>query len=362
MHQISVILLVKFNGAVKRDMAGVNEKRTTIKDVAEFAGVTPAVVSRVFNNDETLNIKDETRLSVKKAIKALNYVPNSVARSLRTQTSSTIGVLISDITNPFFTEVIKGVQSAAFDAGYTVMLCDTTDNSEEEKKHIEKLRSQSVDGVILGSVYVEDDVVNLLEKLDLKYVMVNRGASNSKAPYVKSEDIEGIADVVNYLIKMGHKKIGYLSGPLYADTAIRRLSGYRRALLEANVPYNSKYIVETMFDEQSGYTACKELLEYPDRPTAICAANDMSAIGAVRAIREAGLSIPEDISITGFNDIWVSSKLTPALTTVHCGMYEMGRKAFELLLDIIKGANVLDHKCMMPTSLVIRDSVKNINN
>ena len=338
-----------------------NKKRTTIKDVAEFVGVTPAVVSRVFNRDETLNIKEETRQAVLDAIKELNYVPNSVARSLRTHTTNTIGVLISDITNPFYTEVVKGIQSVAFSSGYTVVLCDTTDNSEEERKHIKKLSAQFVDGIILGSSYVEDDVVDLLEDLHIKYVMVNRGSENSKAPYVKSDDIDGMAAAMDYLLSSGHTKIAHLSGPLYAETAIRRLTGYRKALLEAGIPYNSQYVVETMFDEASGYQACKQLLACDERPTAICAANDMIAIGAMNAVKEAGLSVPEDISVIGYNDIWVASKLSPPLTTVRCNMHDMGVKAFELLVDIINNKPEVEHKLILPTQLEIRESVKNIS-
>lgn len=341
-------------------MAKTTKKRTTIKDVAEFVGVTPAVVSRVFNRDETLIIKDETRQAVLDAIEELHYMPNSVARSLRTQTTDTIGVLVSDITNPFYTEVVKGIQDVALAAGYTVILCDTTDNSEEEKRYIQKLRSQFVDGIILGSSYVEDDVIDLLEELKIKYVMVNRGSENSQAPYVKSADVEGIVESVNYLLQNGHEKIAHLSGPLYAETAIRRLSGYRKALLDAGIPYHSQYVVETTFDEKSGYEACRELLKNEDRPTAICAANDMVAIGAIQAIKEAGLRIPEDISVIGYNDIWVASKIAPPLTTIRCNMYEMGKIAFNMLIDLIKNKPMEQNRITLPTSLVERESVRRI--
>jgi len=337
------------------------QKRVTIRDVAQRAQVTPAIVSRVINSDKTLNIKDETRANVLEAIKALNYVPNSVARSLRTQTSNTIGVLISDIANPFYTEIVKGIQSAAAENGYTIVLCDTTDSSEVEKKHIEKLRSQFVDGIILASSYVEDDVISMLEDFNIKYVLVNRGSGDSSAPYVKSDDTEGIAEAMKYLLEKGHRRIAHLAGPLYAETSIRRLSSYRKALYAADIPYNSQYVVETMFDEQSGYEACNTLLKLEDRPTAICAANDMTAIGAMRAIKEAGLSVPEDISIIGYNDIWVASKVSPALTTVRCNMDEMGKKALKILMELIKGTPMVEHKVVLPTKLIKRESVKELS-
>ena len=190
------------------------KKRITIKDVAMKAGVTSAVVSRVFNKDKTLNIREETRRAVDQAILELNYAPNSVARSLRMHSSNMIGVVIADVMNPFFTEIVKGIQLAAREAGYGIVLCDTGDNPEEEKEYIRILQSQFVEGIILGSSYVEDDVVRVFEKSDIKYVMVNRASANASAPYVRTNDIGGMMDMVEHLVQMGHTKIAHLSGPL----------------------------------------------------------------------------------------------------------------------------------------------------
>ncbi|WP_302762202.1 LacI family DNA-binding transcriptional regulator [Christensenella hongkongensis] len=332
------------------------KKRITIKDVAMKAGVTSAVVSRVFNKDKTLNIREETRRAVDQAILELNYAPNSVARSLRMHSSNMIGVVIADVMNPFFTEIVKGIQLAAREAGYGIVLCDTGDNPEEEKEYIRILQSQFVEGIILGSSYVEDDVVRVFEKSDIKYVMVNRASANASAPYVRTNDIGGMMDMVEHLVQMGHTKIAHLSGPLFVDTAIRRLEGYRKGLKKAGIEYNSGYVLETKYDEESGYRACKELLKLEERPTAICAGNDMVAIGAMRAIKSEGLSIPEDISVAGYNDIWVAPLLAPSLTTMNTPLLEMGGITFRMLRDSIKGDLDVQKKITLEPELVVRES------
>ena len=332
------------------------KKKPTIRDVAKLAGVTPAVVSRVFNNDENLNIKAETRANVLDAIKRLEYKPNIVARSLRTHSMNTIGMLIADIINPFYSQMIKGVQEEAKKAGYGLILCDTNDDPLSEKRYIETLHAQFVDGVILGSSYIEDDVVELIEGLGMNSVMVNRGSLNSSAPYVKTNEVEGMILAVNHLIRLGHTKIAYICGPLYVETAARRLTGYRKALKNAGIAYNPKHVIEATFDEESGYKACKELLKTNDRPTAICTGNDLMAIGAMRVIKEAGLRIPEDISLVGYNNIWVTSLLSPPLTTVEAPLSEIGREAFKVLLGLITSNKNINYHVTLPNKLIVRES------
>ena len=331
----------------------------TIKEVAQKAGVTSAVVSRVFNNDETLNIKDETRENVLKAIKELKYKPNTVARSLRTGATNTIGVLISDINNPFYTHIIRGIQTAAEEAGFCIILCDTRDNDETEKKYINMLKEQFVKGVILGSVFLVDGIIKQLEDEGIKYVMVNRITTSSNAPFVRTDDVNGEKKAVNYLIGLGHKKIAHISGPFYADTAMKRIQGYSAALRENNIPYDARYLVEaSLYEEQNGYIACQKLLDLPkeDMPTAITTANDLLAIGAMRAIHDRGMKIPDDISLVGYNNIWVSKLLYPALTTIHSPLFEMGRKAFEVLYAMLNGEDNIEQRNIFDTELVIRES------
>jgi DNA-binding LacI/PurR family transcriptional regulator len=331
-------------------------RKTTIRDVARRADVTPAVVSRVFNDDATLSIKPETREVVQKAIDELDYRPNSVARSLRLHLNNAIGVVISDILNPFFTEITKGIQQAAAAAGYSILLCGTEDDAGEVKRHIDVLNSHMVGGMILGAGHISAAEIELLEGANMKYVMLNRITSSSNAPYVRCDDYSSFVKVTKHVIGLGHTKIGHLSGPLYADTAVRRLQGYRMALVDAGILGNSDYIIETNFDEQTGYDACRKMLDLLDPPTAICASNDMVAIGAMRAIKERGLHIPGDISLTGYNDIWIASRLDPPLTTVRYPLTEMGETAFRLLMKLMSGEKPDATHIELETELVVRGS------
>jgi Transcriptional regulators len=333
--------------------------RVTMKDVAERAGVSIAIVSRVINKDPTLNIKSETRQSVIDAVNDMNYVPNLRARGLRTQKTYVIGVVITDIMNPFYTEVVKGIQNAADKAGYAVLLFDTGDDMKKERNIIDFVQSQCVDGIILGSIYYGDEIIGILDNTDMKYVMMNRVSSLSKAPYVRTDDIAGMSMIVDYLAGLGHKKIAYLSGPLYADTALKRMEGYRKALLKNDIEYNSKYIRETNFDVETGEACCMDILRAcndDDMPTAICAGNDMVAIGAMNALKKSGYSVPEDFSVTGYNNIWISGILTPALTTINTPQQAMGRKTFEILQGIIDGTQDNSYRLTIQPDIIVRAS------
>ena len=333
--------------------------KATIKDVALRAGVTPAIVSRVFNKDKTLNVKKETKTAVYRAIRELNYTPNSVARNLRMHKSHTIGVLVADIMNPFFTEIVKGVQQAADEQGYNIILCNTDDDAEKGKKYINVLSSQMVDGMILGAGYVSDDEIALLESMGTKYVLMNR-ITDDAAPYVRGNDFEGMRLAAKHLIGLGHQRIAHLSGPLYADTGLKRLQGYRKALMDAGITYRPEYVLETQYDEKSGYETCRQLLGLKEQPTAICAGNDMVAIGAMRAVKEAGLTIPGDISIVGYNDIWVAPLLSPPLTTVSYDLLNMGKVTFGLLLSLMKGNEDMQTKIILEPKLIVRESTQQI--
>ena len=197
----------------------------------------------------------------------------------------------------------------------------------------------------------------------MNYVMVNRGSSNSNAPYVKTNEVEGMSTAVNHLIELGHTKIACISGPLYADTAVKRMTGYRKALKDAHITYKPQYVIEGMFDQKSGCEACKQFLRLgDDRPTAICAGNDLVAIGAMRALKEAGLRIPDDVSVVGYNNIWVSSLLSPPLTTVETPLFEMGREAFKVLLGLITGDEEMNYRVTLPNRLVMRGSTSKLQN
>jgi LacI family transcriptional regulator len=334
--------------------------RITIKDVAERAGVDPSTVSRVINNDRGLSVRKETSLRILEVIKELGYQPNSIARNLRRQTSDAVGMLIPDIINPLFPEIIKGIESSASAKDLSVILCNTDDDPEKELKMIRFLLGRMVDGFLLASVHMRDETIAEVEKSGIPYVLVNRGNRKGSGAYVVADNAAGARLAVQHLIDLGHKRIAHIAGFLYTDTGIERLEGYRKVLNGANIPFNPEYMVETGYKEAEGYKAMSKMLRLPDRPTAVFAANDLLAMGAMLAINEKGLRVPEDISVVGFDDIWVAERITPALTTVKVSLYEMGRLAMDILFNKMKGFPLEQERIVLESSLVIRHSTAEV--
>ena len=333
----------------------MKQSRPTIKDVAKLSGVTPAIVSRVINNDKTLNIKDNTRQKILESIEELRYRPNIIAKSLRTKTSKTVAIIIPDILNPFFHQVIKGVQDFFTKQDISLMLCDTNDDTELEKKYVETLYNQQVDGILFATVNYDNDITDFLERSKINYVLVNRGSHKNKFS-VKTDDLCGAETAVEHLIKLGHKKIAHISGTFSTDTAFDRLTGFRNAIIKNDLTLYPEYIMQGSYTEIDGYTNAKRLLQLPNPPTAIFAANDLMAIGVIKAVYEMNLKIPDDISVVGFNDIWVCDNLNPPLTTIRSPLFKMGHVAAELLQNVINGIEEIEKNIVLPVELVIRNS------
>ncbi len=331
-----------------------------MKDVAKKAGVTPAIVSRVINDDPSLFIREETRNRVLEAVKSLGYRPNAIARSLRTKTTGTIAMVIPDITNPFFPEIIKGVQRAVSQKAFSLILGNTEDDIAKQREYIELLVEKQIDGVLLASLHTDDESIDLLERYHIPYVLVNRITKDIQSPFVIVDDVYGAKLAVEHLVQLGHKKIAHISGPLYIDTGLQRLEGYRKTLNNFGIEFFSEYVVESKFDEEGGYSAMKRLLSLEDRPTAVFAANDLIALGALTAISEQELKVPDDISIVGFNDIWIAQKVSPPLTTIKFALFDMGYIASEMLIKKIQGEVVAEKRIILEPELVVRHSTKSI--
>ena len=329
--------------------------RPTLKDVAKLSGVSPAIISRVINNDKTLNIKDNTRQRIVESIRELNYHPNIIAKSLRTKTSKTVAIIIPDILNPFFHQVIKGVQGFFTKHDISLLLCDTNDDTEIEKKHVETLYNQQVDGILFATVNYDNDITDFLERSNINYVLVNRGSHKNRFS-VKTDDLCGAEMAVNHLIGLGHKRIAHIMGTFSTDTAFDRLSGFRNAIISNDLVLYPEYIVQGNYSESDGYSNAKKLLQLPHPPTAIFAANDLMAIGVIKAVYEMNLRIPRDISVVGCNDIWVCSSLNPPLTTIRSPLFEMGHAAAELLYNVINGIETEEKNIILPVELVTRGS------
>jgi LacI family transcriptional regulator, repressor for deo operon, udp, cdd, tsx, nupC, and nupG len=324
----------------------------TIQDVARRAGVSVATVSRVLNNRDI--VSNATASNVEQAIKELNYEPSVLGRNLRTSKSRLLLVLIPSIANPFYAEIIKGIEDIVLDQGYNILLCETDSNPEREEIYINLVRNRMADGII--SLDPAVDKVRLKE-LAKKYPIVQCSEydKDGTVSYVSIDSELAAYQVVRYLVQIGHTKIGLINSDNKYLYARDRYKGYVKALEENNIPINNNWIynVETV-GFVKGQLAMRSLLNQSDRPTAIFADSDVLAIGALKEIHSIGLRVPQDIALVGFDNICLSNMMHPTLTTISQPMYKLGSASASMIIDKIKGKEVeniiLDHE------LIIRES------
>jgi LacI family transcriptional regulator len=328
----------------------------TIHDVAQRAGVSPITVSRVINHSGYAS--QETRERVEAAVIELGYVPNRLARSLRSKRTHTLALVITDITNPFFTTVARGVEDTASDAGYTVIFCNTDESESEEKKYLQVLLQQQVDGILLVPARSTPDSIEMIRKQNTPVVVLDRRLSPGVAvDTVRCENELGAYQLVRLLIELGHRDIALLSGPLGVSTAEDRLAGYRRAMREAEVDAGAQTVVYGSFNQASGSEMMRQLLDRNPRPTAVFAANNLIGIGALHAIQHAGLHVPEDIALVTFDDLPPTLLTSPFFTVSSQPAYEMGKRATQLLLArLTTDASAPCQEIILPTELIVRQS------
>lgn len=320
-----------------------------------MASVDPSTVSRVLNRDPTLVVKDETRQRILAAVDKMHYVPNAMARGLRRQRSQTIGLLVPDIGNPFFPQIILGAERVFSEAGFRLLLGNTDEDPEKERSYVEILRSNVVEGLMLATAFTQDETVEELGRLGVPFVLVNR-AHPITTNYVIVDDRAATRGAVDYLVGIGHRRIAHVSGPLYTETGLSRLRGYREGLRSAQIEYREAYVVEGDYKEGSGAKAVDRLMQLQVPPTALVAGNDLIALGALGACRRLGVRVPEELSIIGFNDVPFSEHLTPSLTTVRVPRLAMGMASARRLLDLLAGREVPAAPIVLETELVIRNS------
>lgn len=326
----------------------------TIKDVAQMAGVSVTTVSHVINN--TRYVSDGLRARVQDAIRELDYHPNALARGLRGGESRTIGLIVPDNSNPFFAEVARDIEDVGFAKGYSVILCNSDGDIKKESAYIEILIAKKVDGVIFIASGSSHDHIQRLLRRDIPVVIADRDISSFPVDMVMVSNEQGGYEATKYLLALGHKKIGCITGPSELTPSADRVRGYRRAILEENIPIIDEYIVSGDFRFQSGSAAMECLLNLADPPTAVFICNDMMAIGALRTLRKAGLKVPEDLSIVGFDDIELASAVSPALTTIHQPIEEFANLTVKILLNRIHKKPAGKRRMVFETRLVIRDS------
>jgi LacI family transcriptional regulator len=326
----------------------------TLHDVARAAGVSIATVSATIN--QTAYVSPALQERVRNAIAAVGYHPDAIARSLRTRTTKTLGLIISDIANPFFTSVIRGIEDVTNARGYTLVLCNTDERLEKERAYVDLLRSRRVDGVIMAPVGGPDDYAGFDAVMAAPVVFIDRQVP-ARADAVVTDNVQGARDVVRHLLGLGHRRVGVIAGLPKISTSLERLAGYERALEEVGLRPDPAIVKVGYSRLEGGYRAAHELLAQAARPTAIFATNNLMTLGLMRAIAEGGLRCPEDISVACFDDFEWAAVFHPRLTTVAQPTYEMGAKAAGLLLSRLGGETPGEpRRCVLAPTLVVRDS------
>ena len=328
---------------------------STLGDVAKRAGVSMMTVSRVINNSGY--ISQETRQRVERAIADLGYVPNALARSLRFKQTKTLALVLTDITNPFFTTVARGVEDAASEQDFSVMFCNTDESQVEEAEYLSVIVQKQVDGMLLVPAATAPDSARFLRERNVPFVVLDRRIRGDAVDTVRGDSEQGAYDLTLHLLSLGHRRIGMLSGPSVVMTAADRVAGYRRAMADAGAPVDESLILEGPYTLEGGYTLAEQMLTVKPRPTGLVAANNFIAIGALRALRVAGLRVPQDVSLVAFDDLPPSIVIDPFFTVVSQPAYEMGQKATALLLERLAGTGpAAPLEIILPTQLIVRES------
>ncbi len=326
--------------------------RVTIMDVAREAGVSYSTVSRVLNNYK--HVHPETRKKVQNAIVRLDYVVNQPARSLASGRSQVIGLLVPDVGNTYIGTIMRGIDAEVATAHYDLMLYTTHHGYMKESLYVSALTQGLTAGLLLLVPRNSDAYIESLHQRQFPYVVIDHQGVDDYSPTVVATNWQGAFDVTEYLLSLGHRRIGHITGDQRLSSGVERLNGYRAALEEHNIPFTPALVVKGGFEQSESYKAANDLLDLPEPPTAIFAASDMSAFGAMDAIRHRGLRLPEDISIVGFDDIPEAAYMHPALTTVRQPLYDMGRLAARMLVKAITAGQLPSERIIVDTELIIR--------
>jgi len=325
----------------------------TIVDVARAAGVSVSTVSRVVR--EHTDVGAATRARVRETIDLLGYRPSPIARALVSGQSRLLTLLVSDISNPFYPQLAKAVEQEAKKEGYAVVICNTADRTTETRRYVERLLRQGLDGVIHASVAHDEQVLVSLMADERRIVFTNRRPSQPAVSYVVSDNEGGAADLTRHLLSLGHRRVGFIAGPRYARNSIERLKGFQRAMQE--VANTKAFVTVGDFSVESGRRAVLEWLKSEDVPTAIIAVNDSVALGALGALADSRLRVPDDIALAGFDGTQLAASPLLSLTTVDQHIECLGQRSVQILLQQLAGAGDVGpvHE-ELPTQLLLRGS------
>jgi LacI family transcriptional regulator, galactose operon repressor len=328
----------------------------TIKDVARRSGVSPMTVSRVIN--ESKRVSPATRRRVEEAISELGYVPSRLARGLIRQKTGTLALIVPDVANPFFTLIVRGAEDVARRTGYRMILCDTRSDLAIEREVIEEMIAHRVEGIAIAPVSDRSKShLRRLAKFGLPFVLIDRTVSDVDCDVVVGDNESGARRLVEHLISLGHRRIGFIVESDEVSTARDRRQGYLEALAGAGLPVDSSLIVRSTVDPSGGFDGMRRLLELENRPTAVFTVNNLVALGAIEAVRAAGLEVPDDLALVCFDDIEYASRLHPFLTVMAQPAETLGTLGTQLLVDRIEGrARDQSRVVVLPAQFVIRES------
>ena len=332
---------------------------TTINDIAKVANVSPSTVSRVVANNS--RISRTTSDKVQKIMKEMNYHPNIIARSLASKSTKIIGVIVPGTTekafqHPFFPEILRGIGSVAYKNGYNILISSINDVGEEKRIAKEFAVGGITEGIILMTSRVKDPAVSELMKMNFPFVVVGRPQKDNEVNWVDNNNFSIGYELTQHFIKQEHKRIAFLGVSKDYTVTTDRLQGYKKALQDNKLPIDEKLIIEGKFIDDTGYDLMKKLLDSRIIPTGVIACDDLLAFGAIKAITENGLCVPNDIAVAGFNNVPLSDYFLPPLTSVEVNAFSLGSKAFELLLASMKSEHKSFNRAIIPAELVIRKS------
>ncbi|HET7616372.1 MAG TPA: LacI family DNA-binding transcriptional regulator [Bacillales bacterium] len=323
----------------------------TIKDVAKMAGVAVSTASYALNGQN--KVKPETKKKIEDAAKKLNYQKNGIASDLKKSQTKTIALILSDISGPFFSEIIKGVQQVTLENGYDLIACSSLEG--EDRIAVKFLKEKRVDGVVVFAHTINDDTVLESAREGFPIVVLDRYIEHDAVINISVDNVQGGFLATEHLIQLGHKDIAFISGPMDSDDNLERHKGFKQALQRFRLQEHSKWNIFGNFTQEGGYKAIKMLIMQGDLPTAIFFANDEMAIGGLKAFKEKGIRIPEDISVIGFDDILLSQYMTPPLTTIRQPEYDVGALAAHLIFRVLNGEDT-NHCYKFATELVVRET------
>lgn len=335
-----------------------NLKKLTIKDIASKSGISRSTVSRVLSDNPHVN--EQTRARVRSVIKEMNYIPNRLAQGLVTGKINVVGLIVGDIRNPYFSEITRAVEEVLNANGYLVVLCDSAYNPDKEADFLNVSRELRFASIIMTSAMDNAGLIGNLSKLACPVVLLNRYLQGFRTDVVSFDNQYGAYLVAEHVIKLGHRHFKALMGPAQSSSTIDREKGYRKAFADHDIPCAEDAFVYGDLRFETGYQFGLGLLKQKDRPTAVLAGNDFMAIGIIKAYIDNGLKVPDDLSVTGFDDIQMAGMSAVPLTTIRQPQVEMGRQAAQLALDRMRGNKSLPRRIIFDAELIVRESTRSI--